>query len=65
MNLSYQDKELLETLCSEHKVDYEKVIKLLDSVQEYELKDRRTGIYDALRDVLKQNFDGKEVKNEI
>lgn len=65
MNLSYQDKELLATLCSEHKVDYEKVIKLLDTVQEYELKDRRTGIYDALRDVLKQSFDGKEAKNEI
>lgn len=65
MNLSYQDKELLATLCSEHKVSYEKVLKLLDTIQEYELKDRRTGIYDALRDVLKQSFDGKEAKNEI
>lgn len=65
MNLSYQDKELLATLCSEHKVSYEKVLKLLDTIQEYELKDRRTGIYDALHDVLKQSFDGKEAKNEI
>lgn len=65
MNLSYQDKELLATLCSEHKVSYEKVLKLLDTIQEYELKDRRTGIYDALRDVLKQSFDGREAKNEI
>lgn len=65
MNLSYQDKELLATLCSEHRVSYEKVMKLLDTIQEYELKDRRTGIYDDLRDVLKQSFDGKETRNEI
>lgn len=65
MNLSYQDKELLANLCSEHMVSYEKVIKLLDTIQEYELKDRRTGIYDALRDVLKQSFDGKETRNEV
>lgn len=65
MNLSYQDKELLATLCSEHSVSYEKVIKLLDTLQEYELKDRRTGIYDALRDVLKQSFEGKETRNEV
>lgn len=65
MNLSYQDKELLDTLCSEHKVSYEKVMKLLDVIQEYELKDRRTGIYDALRDILKQSFHGKETRNEV
>lgn len=65
MNLSYQDKVLLATLCSEHRVSYEKVLKLLDTIQEYELKDRRTGIYDALREILKQSFDGKETRNEI
>lgn len=65
MNLSIQDKELLSTLCAEHKVSYKKVEKLLDTIQEYELKDRRTGIYDALRDILKQSFDGKENENEI
>lgn len=65
MNLSYKDKELLATLCSEHRVSYEKVIKLLDTVQEYELKDRRIGIYDALRDVLKQSFAGKDIENEV
>lgn len=65
MNLSFQDKELLATLCLEHRISYEKVIKLLDTIQEYELKDRRTGIYDSLRDVLNQRFDGKETRNEI
>jgi len=65
MNLSHQDKELLATLCAEHKVSYEKVTKLLDTIQEYELKDRRNGIYEALRNVLKQDFNGKETLNEI
>lgn len=65
MNLSYEDKELLKELCSQHAVNYEKVLKLLDTVQEYELKERRTGIYDALRDILKQNFVGEEIVNEI
>ncbi len=65
MNLSFQDKELLAALCSEHRVSYEKVIKLLDTIQEYELKDRRTGIYDALRNVLKQGHEGSDVENEV
>jgi Arc/MetJ family transcription regulator len=32
------------------------VLKLLETVREYELKDRRTGVYDALRDILKTRF---------
>jgi len=53
MKLSTEDKTLLKELCAQHYVSYEKVLKLLDTVQEYEFKDRRTGIYDALRDVLR------------
>ncbi|PQP85506.1 DNA modification system-associated small protein [Paenibacillus sp. AR247] len=53
MNLSTDDKKLLQELCKQHIVSFEKVLKLLDTVQEYEFKERRTGIYDALRDVLK------------
>ncbi|URJ48732.1 DNA modification system-associated small protein [Paenibacillus polymyxa] len=53
MNLSTEDKILLKELCSQHHVSFEKVLKLLDTVQEYEFKERRTGIYDALRDTLK------------
>jgi hypothetical protein len=37
-------------------VDYDpkaKVLKLLETVYEYEFKDRRTGVYDALREILK------------
>ncbi len=53
MKLSSEDKELLKDLCSQHQVNYDKVIRLLDTVQDYEFKDRRTGIYDALRDILR------------
>ena len=53
MNLSIEDKQLLQDLCAQHEVNMEKVLKLLDTVREYECKDRRSGIYDALRVILK------------
>ena len=62
MLLSIEDKELLKELCIQHQVSYEKVVRLLDTVQEYEFKDRRTGVYDALRDILR-GTNSKEVDN--
>lgn len=53
MNLSSDDKRLLEELCGQHDVSHQKVLKLLETVYEYEFKDRRTGVYDALREILK------------
>lgn len=53
MNLSTEDRQLLDELCQQHGVSHEKVYKLLEAVREYEFKDRRTGVYDALRDILK------------
>ncbi len=53
MNLSTEDKRLLEELCEQHGVSQEKVLKLLETVREYEFKERRTGVYDALREILK------------
>ena len=53
MNLSVEDTRLLEELCEQHDVSPDKVLKLLDAVREYEFKDRRTGVYDALREILK------------
>jgi metal-responsive CopG/Arc/MetJ family transcriptional regulator len=53
MKLSTDDARLLEELCEQHGVSLEKVLKLLDAVREYEFKDRRTGVYDALREILK------------
>ena len=53
MNLTTEDQRLLEELCQKHKVSFDKVVKLLDTVREYEFKERRTGIYDALKEIMK------------
>ncbi|WP_187143394.1 DNA modification system-associated small protein [Terriglobus albidus] len=53
MNLSTEDTALLEELCHQHGISSDKVLKLLEAVREYEFKDRRTGVYDALREILK------------
>jgi len=53
MNLSCEDKQLLQELCRQHDVSYDKVVKLLATVREYEFKDRRSGIYDALKEIVK------------
>ncbi|MDE2126057.1 MAG: hypothetical protein KGJ62_05665 [Armatimonadetes bacterium] len=53
MNLSYDDSQLFKELCEQHSVSQEKVLKLLDTVREYEFKDRRTGVYDELREILR------------
>jgi hypothetical protein len=52
MNLTPEDQRLLESLCREHQVSFDKVVKLLDTVRDYEFKERRTGVYDALREIL-------------
>jgi len=53
MNLSSEDKQLLDELCGQNGVSQDKVFKLLQTVYEFEFKDRRTGVYDALREILK------------
>jgi len=53
MSLSDEDVKLLDELCAQHGVSRANVLKLLETVREYEFKDRRTGLYDALRDILK------------
>ena len=53
MNLSNEDTQLLKELCAQHQVDYDKIVKLLTTVREYEFKDRRSGIYDALREIIR------------
>ena len=56
MNLTKENKRLLKELCDQHAVSFEKVNRLLTTVHEYELKDRRTGIYDALREIIKSDL---------
>jgi hypothetical protein len=58
MNLTKEDKRLLDELCQQHGVSADKVLRLLDTVRDYEFKERRTGVYDALRDILKSKQDG-------
>jgi len=61
MKLSSDDKLLLKELCDQHQVSYEKVLKLLDTIQEFEFKERRTGVYDALRDILRSYPRGEDI----
>ncbi|MDI9570358.1 MAG: hypothetical protein QM278_06515 [Pseudomonadota bacterium] len=53
MKLSEEDHQLLDELCRRNDVNPAKVRKMLKTVCDYEFKERRTGVYDALRDILK------------
>jgi len=53
MKLSEEDQRLLDELCRQNNVSLAKVRKLLEMVYDYEFKERRTGVYDALREILK------------
>ena len=52
MNMTLEDSQLPAELCEQHGVSADKVLKLLDAVRDYEFKDRRTGVFDALREIL-------------
>ena len=56
MNLTLEDEHLLKELCEQQNVSFEKVVKLLKTVREHEFKERRTGIYDSLREIIKTDF---------
>mgnify|MGYP003420253933 CR=1 FL=1 len=56
MKLTDEDKQLLADLCLQHQVSVDKVLKLLETERDYEFKDRRTGIYDVLREIVKKSF---------
>ncbi len=55
MNLSSEDKQLLAEICEHNDVNHLKVLKLLQTVYDYDFKERRRGVYDALREVLNHN----------
>jgi hypothetical protein len=55
MKLSAEDRQLLDELCRQSNVSPAKVLKLLQTVYDYEFKERRTGVYDALKEILKSN----------
>ena len=53
MKISQEDQRLLDELCRQNNVSRTKVRKLLETVYDYEFKERRTGVYGALREILK------------
>ncbi len=54
MRISKGDDDILKSLCAEYQVNPDKIKQLLTTVQNYELKDKRFGIYDALEEIIKQ-----------
>lgn len=56
MKLKDEDKQLLKELCIQYNVSYEKMLRLLDTTKEFEFRDRRTGIYDALSEIIKSDM---------
>ena len=56
MKLKDEDKQLLQELCNQYNLSYEKMLKLLDTTKEYEFRERRAGIYDALSEIIKSNL---------
>ncbi len=57
------DKELLQELCEQYHVSLDKVEKLLATVKEYQFKDRRTGVYEALKEIIKSDL--KSASHEV
>lgn len=55
MKLSEEDLQFLDELCLQNNVNFNKTRKLLDTVYDYEFKERRTGVYDVLRKILKSS----------
>jgi glutamate mutase epsilon subunit len=61
--MKQEDNELLKTMCTQYNISFEKVEKLLATVKEYQFKDRRTGVYDALKEIIKSDL--KKANNEV
>ncbi len=56
MKLKEEDREMLKELCRQYQVSDEKVLRLLETIREYEFKDRRTGVYEALTEIIKSDL---------
>lgn len=57
------DDDLLKELCVQYDLSFEKMLKLLETVKEYQFKDRRSGVYDALKEIIKSDI--KPANNEV
>ncbi len=54
--MAQTDNELLQQLCEQYDVSFDKVEKLLATVKEYQFKDRRNGVYEALKEIIKSDL---------
>ena len=54
MKLSEHDKKLLKELCEQYKVNYEKILKMIDIEKDFLQRGNRVGIYDAIKEVIKR-----------
>lgn len=54
--MAQTDKELLQELCTQYNVGFDKVEKLLATVKEYQFKDNRRGVYDVLKEIIKSDL---------
>ena len=61
--MKQEDNQLLQELCAQYNVSLDKVEKLLATVKDYQFKDRRTGVYDALKEIIKSDL--KKTGNEV
>ena len=50
------DQQLLQQLCQQYNVSFDKVNRLLETIREYQIRDRRTGVYDALKEIIKSDL---------
>lgn len=61
MKLKEEDEHLLKELCSQYSLAYEKILKLLITTKDFEFKERRSGIYDALSEIIKSDLKSDSV----
>ena len=54
------DRELLASLCAEHGMKIEVIEELLRIEKEYQLRERRHGIYDRLRECIQASVSPQE-----
>jgi hypothetical protein len=60
MRINQEDKILLGRLCSEYGIEVDKIINLLGTIQNYELKEKRHGVYDAIEEIIKGGKDEQD-----
>ena len=54
MNLTPEDERLLEDACGKHGVSPRKIVEMLRTIRDFELKERRRGMFDKLEEILRR-----------